>query len=298
MTVLAVGSLVGLDNKIAFGKEQELKKFLGIEKWNNTSNTFKKLKNTVKQGKQSKNIELDYYESKELEQEAIKLEQQGKYEGAIFYYSILVEAKPHNLDYKNKLKELELLNPEAERAYKNAIHLEQQNQYEEAIFYYEKAVKLDPSNEKYINKLQGLKGKLKRKNKQKVEKYHKKAKELEKQGKLKEAIEYYTQILRLKPTYPEYYQKKIDRIKNEIKEKEESVKKQAEKAYKRAKAAALLRNYENAIYYCKIALKLDPNNTEYSDKISIWDDELKQRKTKEEKDKKRIMELIKGARHI
>lgn len=340
-------------------------------------------------------IELNYYESKELEKKAEKLVKEGNYTEAIEYYTILSEAKPHNLNYKNEIKKLEKIIKEikkkAEYNYKKAIELKKQGRYYKSIEYFEKAISLDPNNAEYKNKLQKLKNRIERGKQEKAKKCYQKAVTLEKQEKYskaityckkalkldptnkeyqkkkeelnlmvkkeerslkyykqaikyekaknyEKAIEYYTKaanelgfnkyknkiiklyeeiikglleerkcsevidcynkIIRLKPAYSEYYQKKIDRIKNKRKEKEEKKKKQAEELYTKALRYAQIGLYEEAINCCRKAMKLQPNNKKYENEIPKLKIKLEERKKEEEENENRIKNVQDDAMDI
>ncbi len=282
---------------IAFAKEQIPEKFHGM--WGNRTNPgnpFKKPEDSikgVKTGRHESKIQLNYYESQELKKEAIKLEDECKYEEAIWCYMILVEAKPHNANYKNKLLELKSIKPEAEKAYKKAMELEQEHKYKEAIMHGQKAIDLDPNNRKYKIKLQEIENKLEIENKQNAEKYYKKAMDLERQGKYSEALESYERAIELDPNN-EMFHKSMETCL----EKEGMMKKQAEEFYKRALSYKRGENYEEAIYYCREAMELDPNSTKYQHLLIVLEDELKQRNEMEERNKERIIILKKGAMFI
>ena len=134
-----------------------------------------------------------------------------------------------------------------------------------------------------------------------IKRLEKKAKQKKKKEKYIEAIECYNEILRLKPAYPEYYQKKIDRLKNKIKEKEEEIKrqvekikKQAEEWYEKALRHAQIEQYEDAIDCCRKAIELQPNNKKYQNEIPKLEIKLKKRNEEEIKDKERIKSIRNG----
>lgn len=210
---------------------------------------------------------------------AIELERLGNYKEALKVYGNIVSLNPNNIQYANKLEKLG--KQLAGQEYQKVIDFEQEKNYKKAIECCEKAIELESNNIQYKNKLQELIEKLNKQNDNEYYKkampYYQKALEMEKQRRLKSAVDYCDKAISINPNNVEYYKTKGDCLFKMNKLTNTHYKK-AQEAYEKAivldsknsyfyarKAECLekLRDYTNAVNYFDEAIKFDPNNVEY-----------------------------------
>lgn len=230
-------------------------------------------------------IEIQKIQVKEYYKEAIKLEANEEYEEALKYYNKAIELDPTNTENKEKLKELKKLHHQKEKQYREALNLEKQSWYHEALDYCKKVLELDPNNTKNKETLEELKEKLQ------AEEYYLEAIELEQKGKYSEARSYCRKAITKDPKNTKYKEKleelqeknaeKIKRLnEKKVSSKNRGYKKpdvnqalhkveklQAEDHYKKAIKFEEEGKYESSIECINKAIKLEPKNRKYTEKL-------------------------------